>query len=130
VSYLNTDLDLTSNDDLKPLVAALENRGLITLHCARLDDGRWLATLESLTQRAEAAETIGDLLAAIEGLPPGPMAGWRACTVREFNMGYEFGPPPRPVTQALPVALLSRIVGIGASVRVTVYPDTAASEAK
>lgn len=129
-SYLNTDLDLVSDDDLTPLVAELENRGLMTLHCARLDDGRWLASLESLTQHAEAAETIAELLTAIEGLPPGPMAGWRACNVREFNVGYEFGSQPRVLTQAMPAALLSRIVDVGASVRVTIYPDLTVRKAK
>jgi hypothetical protein len=129
IGYLNTDLDLISDGDLTPLATELGVRGLMTLHCARMQDNRWLATLESLAQHAEAADTIADLLVAIEGLPPSFTADWRACNVREFNVGYECGRQPRALTQSLPVALLSRLVDVGASLRVTVYPDSIARSA-
>ena len=47
IQYLNTDLDLVAADDLTPLAADLEARGLHSLHVDRHADGLWHATFEA-----------------------------------------------------------------------------------
>jgi len=39
ISYLNTDLDLISSDELTALAAVFESRGVFPLHVMRRDDG-------------------------------------------------------------------------------------------
>ena len=56
IRYLNTDLDLSSAEDLTELATALEAKGLFILHSARCDDRHWLAIFENhLPTRISAA---------------------------------------------------------------------------
>jgi hypothetical protein len=68
--YLNTDLDLTSADDLTELAAAFEAAGLIPLHVTQREDGLWYATFELNEQHTEPEPTIAGLLAVVEALTP------------------------------------------------------------
>ena len=120
---LNTDMDLQSPSDLMPLVRTLEARGLCALHVARGDDGLWRATLETEAQYRDPAANIAALLAAVEELPEPAADSWRACTLREFNIGYDCGRQPHAFSQSLPVEILRGMSSLGATLRVTLYPE-------
>lgn len=123
ITYLNTDLDLTSADELTGLAAAFEGGGIFPLHVMRAEDGLWYATFEVLDQHTEPEPNIASMLAVVESLPEPLRLTWAGCSRREFNIGYDCGREPWAFNQGLSAELLSRIAAAGASLRVTLYPD-------
>jgi hypothetical protein len=123
ICYLNTDLDLTSADDLTALAAAFERGGVPPLHVTHGADALWYATFETSAQFAEPEPNIRAILAVVESLARPLRSMWDGCTRREFNIGYDCGDEPWAFTQGLPADLLGRMAAAGASLRVTLYPD-------
>jgi hypothetical protein len=123
ISYLNTDLDLTSADDLTALAAAFEAAGVPPLHVTKGEDGRWYACFETDEQHTEPAPNIAAMLAAVESLAPPLRSDWAGCSRREFNIGYDCGLEPWAFNQGLSADLLGRMAAAGTSLRVTLYPD-------
>jgi hypothetical protein len=123
ITYINTDLDLKSADDLAPLVAAFQAANVFALHVTLGDDGVWVAALETETQYDEPEPNIAALVAVAEALPDELRSAWARCTLRELNIGYDCGAHPWGFTQALAPELLRRVAALGASVRITLYPD-------
>jgi hypothetical protein len=123
ISYLNTDLDLTSADDLKPLGAALEAGGVRPLHVTHGEDGLWYACFETDEQYDEPEPNIAAMIAVIEALAAPLRSAWDACSRREFNLGYDCGLEPWAFNQGMSPELLRRMASIGASLRLTLYPD-------
>ncbi len=121
-SYLNTDLVLTSPDDLTALADALAAHGVSPLHVTHGDNGRWYATFETNTSHTEPEPNIAAMLDAIESLIEPLRSTWDRCTLREFNIGYECGAEPWGFNQGLSVQLINRLVKAGASLRITLYP--------
>lgn len=68
IRYLNTDLDLTSADDLTALAAAFEARGVPPLHVSQRTDGLWDARFETDEPHAEPEAAIATMLAVVESL--------------------------------------------------------------
>ena len=121
--YLNTDLDLTSVDDLPRLAAAFEAAGVPPLHVTHGEDGLWYACFETGAQHAEPEPNIAAMLTVVESLAPPLRAVWAGCTRREFNVGYDFGLEPWAFNQKLSAELLGRMSAACAALRVTLYPD-------
>jgi hypothetical protein len=65
ISYLNTDLDLTSADDLTELGAALEAAGVPPMHVTQREDRLWYACFETDEQHAEPESNIAAMLAVV-----------------------------------------------------------------
>jgi hypothetical protein len=123
IAYVNTDLDLKSAEDLTPLVAAFRGADVFALHVTLGDDGAWFAVLETETQHDEPEPNIAAMVAVAEALPDELKSAWARCTVREFNIGYDCGTHPWAFAQALSPELLKRVAAVGASVRITLYPE-------
>jgi hypothetical protein len=123
IHYLNTDLDLTSADDLTALAAAFEAGGVPPLHVTQGDDGRWYATFETREQHSEPEPNIAAMLAVVESLGPALRSVWAGCSRRELNIGYDCGLGPWAFNQGLSAGLLGRMAAVGASLRITLYPD-------
>jgi hypothetical protein len=123
ISYLNTDLDLISSDELTALAAVFESRGVFPLHVMRRDDGLWYATFEAQDQYTEPEPNIAAMVLVVESLAEPHRSIWLGCTRREFNIGYDCGAEPWAFNQELSSGLLGRIAAVGASLRVTLYPD-------
>lgn len=123
ICYLNTDLDLTSAEDLAELAAALERGGVYPLHVTRGDDGLWYSILETNEQFQEPESSIAVMLAAIELLTPDLRLVWNRCSQRDFNIGYDCGDRPWAFNQGLSTDVLGRIAAAGATLRITLYPD-------
>jgi hypothetical protein len=122
ICYLNTDLDLTSVDDLSSLAEAFRARGVSPLHLTHGEDGLWYATFEVYDQHGEPEPAISAMLAVVESLGDSERAVWSGCTRREFNIGYDFGSKPWAFNQGLSSQLLGRMAAAGAAVRITLYP--------
>src|SRR5256885_33286 len=100
IKYLNTDLDVMSQRDLTPLAAALDAKGLFTLHLTKRENRRWYATFEIMNPVAPET-TIRELLDAVESLRGAVRELWTKCTLREFNIGYDCGHEPWAFNSAL-----------------------------
>ena len=130
ICYLNTDLDLTSVEDLSLLAEAFRARGVSPLHVTHREDGLWYATFEVDDQHGEPEPTISAMLAVVESLGESQRAVWSGCTRREFNIGYDFGSKPWAFNQGLSSQLLGRIAAVGAGVRITLYPPAGEKSAE
>ena len=119
IRYLNTDLDLVAAADLTPLSAGLEALGVHALHVDRREDGLWHATFETDDSCEESEHSILLMLAAVESLDEQLRGAWRACAVREFNVGYESGDGPWGFNQLISAETLRRMADAGAGLRVT-----------
>jgi hypothetical protein len=60
-----------------------------------------------------------DAIEAIEGVAKDL---WEECSQREFNIGFDCGDEPWAFNHGLTNATLKRLVGVGASLRITLYP--------
>ena len=123
ISYVNTDLDLKSAEDLAPLVAAFQAANVFALHVTLGAGGVWHAVLETEIQYDEPEANIAAIVGAVERLPDALRSVWARCTVREFNIGYDCGAHPWGFNQALSPELLRRISALDASIRITLYPE-------
>ncbi|MGC8643485.1 MAG: hypothetical protein ACP5XB_26815 [Isosphaeraceae bacterium] len=127
-TYLNTDRDLTSADELTALATAFEAGGAPPLFVTQGDDGQRHATFETIEQHNEPEPNISALLAVVETLEPSLRSDWAGCSRREFNLGYDCGSEPWAFTQGLSSELLGRMAAVGASPRITLYPACKMSE--
>lgn len=125
IRYLNTDLDLRSEEDLTPLATLFTSCGLWQNHLIQEEDGNWFAIFEAGCCGAEPEQTITMLLDVIEALAPEYKAIWSRCTVKEFNLGYQCGTEPRPFTQGVSSEVVARMAAVNASLRITLYSDYA-----
>lgn len=123
ICYLNTDLDVTSAEDLNDLASALESTGVFPLHVTRHQSGIWTATFETDGQHQEPETNILAMVDAIESLAEAPRCAWQKCTRREFNIGYDCGHEPWAFNQGLSSQLLGRVAAVGSSLRWTLYPN-------
>ena len=123
ICYLNTDLDLTSSDDLTALAAIFEARGLFPLFVNRGEDSLWYTRFETQEDFAEPEPNIAAMVAAAESLSELHRTLWLNCKLREFNIGYDCGVEPWAFNQGLSCGLLRRIAAIGALLCFTLYPD-------
>jgi hypothetical protein len=123
IRYLNTDLDLVCSNDLTELANAFDVRGAFPLHVTKEGDGKWYATFETNKPHTEPEPNISQMLAIIESLAEPHRSLWMRCTLREFNIGYDCGAEPWAFNQGLSTDLLGRIAAVGASLRITLYPD-------
>lgn len=123
ICYLNTDLDLNSEEDLTALAEAFQAAEVFALHVTRLDNGHWYATFETDQQHNEPETNIAAILSVVESFPPPLRAAWDRCTRREFNVGYDCGVNPWAFNQALSTSVLKRLAVAGGSLRITLYPD-------
>ena len=124
IHYLNSDLDLQSDDDLTELAAALKSQGLFDLHVTKGDDGRWYACFEAGGDADEPEPNIKELVDALESLPQRLKTVWAKCRLREVNIGYACGERPWAFNQGLSNEILRRLAALGICLRVTIYPMT------
>lgn len=123
ICYLNTDLDLTSSEDLTTLVALFGSRGVFPVHVTQGKDGPWYATFETEYQHPEPEPNIAAMIAVVESPGEPHLSLWLGCTRREFNIGYDCGAEPWAFNQSLSCELLGRMAATGTSLRFTLYPE-------
>jgi hypothetical protein len=120
--YQITDLNLEAPRNLTPLADALVHRGLLTYHVHQRPDGWWSARLAPGEGFEDPNPNMAAMLTAIEALEEPARSLWAACTLREFDIGYQCGDEPREFNQQLTSDTLARITAAGATIRITLYP--------
>ena len=131
IHYISTALTLRAPLDLAPLSDALEQQGLLALHSGPWQNGLWFVQIWASNDLPELSQDINAMLTAIEGLDEPVQRLWSACTIREFNIGYDCGDTPWAFNQELLPETLARIAQVDASLVITIYPviETDAVEA-
>ena len=117
--YINTDLDVASDRDLSPLVAALSALGVEAVNEFRDESGRYRAGFE-VCCFADPESTIDALVAAIKSLTGEARELWSTCSMRVLDLGYECGTEGR-LTQTVSHQTLARAVASGMSLAITLY---------
>ncbi|MBI3836595.1 MAG: hypothetical protein HY288_01500 [Planctomycetia bacterium] len=127
IRYLNTDLDLVAPRDITELAALLEAHGVRALQVTHAEDSCWYAVFETEEQHEEPERNMSAMLDAIESFDANARALWSQCTLREFNIGYDCGDERWAFNNGLTNTTLQRAAAVGASLRVTLYPERPAN---
>lgn len=133
--FIELDLNIESKFNLDPLVQHLKEKFFV-LYNDEIGNGNYLASLEidpafNLPHSPESYTEF--VVECIQSLPISLKSLWENATSRVFDFGFGNGimPPPYPIEgerainlhkSDLSSALLSKIVDINASVRLTIYP--------
>ena len=120
IQYLNTDLDLVSNQSLDSLCQEMISQGLCG-HVTPGDDGLHYAMFEDHNDDVPEPNIV-KLLDALDNLSQDATNVLRKCSNIEFNIGYDCGDEPWSFNQGISNESLRRMAEHGASLRVTIYP--------
>jgi hypothetical protein len=77
--------------------------------------------LESNATFATPEANICALLSILESIDWSARHAWNACSLREFNVGYEGGEEPQSITHKLGPQTLARVAALGATLGITIY---------
>ena len=92
--FVNVDLDIYSERDLRPIVKALGRR-VIVLYVGR-ERRKYSAHLEVAKNVRTADSAIWAFCGLIEGLPKPERDLWNTAKVRSFSIGIQAGMQPNP----------------------------------
>src|SRR5262245_17489416 len=124
IRYLNTDLDLSSKEDLRPLARVFQRNDMYALNVGLAKGKFWRAHFEANGMSQTPNGHIAAMLKVIESLKPKARGIWDRCETREFNLGYDSG--FRPIrgrfSNLIPTRTLLRMANLGLSIRITIYP--------
>ena len=121
-SFINTDLELTSEKNLDPLIAAFGER-VFVLHDGD-KEGKHFVTFE-LTHDQDDELTANltrwiDLLESLIGEDGWSL--WDDCVERTLDIGIGSGDAFPPFVAALPDDLLRRLGSLRVTLALTIYP--------
>ena len=127
IQYLNTDLEIESKGDLSKIVEEFGEDVLVHHHGEI--SGYQLASFSIAGGSTDANATINSFCDLIESLPNEAREIWDQCCSRVFDVGYECGTSPRNFRSEIRASTIARVGKVGASVAITIYPETELSSA-
>ena len=120
IHHLNTDLELESPKDLTPIVEAF-GEDVVNLYNGEAR-GHYLASFE-LAGSVDSPDSIIQYFCMLaESLEGEEKYLWNNCYSKIFDIGYKCGAGHSSYTDEVRSNTLERVVALGASIRVTVYP--------
>ena len=124
ITYLNTDLDIESKSDLSRIVEEFGEDVIVLHHEERR--GYQHASFEICVSSAgpDADGVINSFCRLVEELPKEVRQIWDGCVSRVFDIGYESGSSPQNFRSEIRASTLQRVAQIGASVVITIYPES------
>jgi len=122
VQYLNTDLEIESKTDLSKIVEEF-GEDVFVLHHGEIS-GYQHASFEIPGGSTDADATINSFCLLVESLPGEVREIWDKCCSRVFDVGYESGTSPQNFRSEIRASTIRRVANIGASVAITIYPET------
>lgn len=123
IRYLNTDLDIESKSDLSRIVEEFAE-DVITLHHEERR-GYQHASFEISEMCTDADKVINSFCRLVDELPKEVREIWDGCVSRVFDIGYESGSSPQNLRSEIRASTIQRVAEIGASVVVSIYPESA-----
>ncbi len=119
ISYITTDLEFDSGENLSRLAEELEGSVIVHLNEWVGDVYRVvLGIADSDTSAADAVSFYCDLL---EKLSDAARALWNGCTRRVLDIAFEGGTAPESVTYQLPEPLVHRLSALSIGIAITIY---------
>ena len=122
VKYLNTDLEIESKSDLSKIVEEFGEEVLLHYHGEIRGYQHASCSIAGGSEDADVA--INSLCTLIEQLPGDVREIWDGCCSRIFDIGYESGKAPQNFRSEIRAATIQRVAKLGASVMITIYPET------
>lgn len=120
--FLNLDVVLKSNSDLKPLIDHLDENVIVLVH-EKFEQQFFLALeLSASDSTKDARWRTQQFLTLIDGLSDTARELWNGCTSRTFSYGFEGGCDDPALDTTITADLLLQIAKLGADVGITVYP--------
>lgn len=126
ISYLNTDLEIKSNQPFDLLRRFFHTKGMFEL---RYDVAKvkristWTAWFEVERDYKTPEKTIQSFIKILNGLGPAERKEWDKAKTKIFNIGYECGEEPWAFCNELSKDLLHEISKYGAGITITIYPE-------
>lgn len=128
VQYLNTDLEIESKSNLSKIVEEF-GEDVLVLHHGEMR-GYQHASFEISGSGTDADATINSFCTLVEQLPKEVREMWDGCCSRVFDIGYESGASPQNFRSDIRASTIQRVANIGASVAITIYPETQESRSE
>lgn len=122
IQYLNTDLEIESKSDLSKIVGHFGDDVLVHHHGEI--GGYQHASFSIAGGSTDANGTINYFCDLIESLPNEVREIWDGCCSRVFDVGYECGASPQNFRSEIRALTIARVGNVGASVAITIYPET------
>jgi|ERR1039458_4510271 hypothetical protein len=120
--FLNVDLDIESKSPLHALAREFGDR-VSVMFSGRMK-GRHCLYLETAGADSSQDATLNALCALVEGLSLGGRRVWDAADKREFDLGYEARLSSERANRfRIRPDTLRRIVGLGATLAMTIYRE-------
>ena len=124
IRYLNTDLDIESKSDLSRIVEEF-GEDVITLHHGERRGYQHASFEISIAyDNTDADGVINSFCRLVEQMPKEVREIWDGCVSRVFDIGYESGSSPQNFRSEIRASTIKRVAEIGASVVVTIYPES------
>ena len=129
IRYLNTDLDIESNQPFNKLVQCFKKMQLIEMHYCKNESGKiWSGCFEIEMISPKSPEltpelTISKFIKTLNGLSGEELKEWNRCKKKTFNIGYDCGKKPWAFTNSLPSPLIEKLNKHGLGIAITIYPE-------
>ena len=121
--YLNTDLDIESNEDLSVLIEDL-GEDVIVLHHGLVKGVNHASFELAHDTYSGPDEVVCGYCNLIENLSPQGRAIWDKCFTRLIDLGFESGVSPSRYWFELRPSTITRVAAIGASLATSIYPNS------
>ena len=124
IKYLNTDLDIESKSDISPIVEEFGEDVIVLHHGERKGYQHASFEISGSSFDADADGVISSFCTLVEELPKEVREIWDGCVLRVFDIGYESGSSPQNLRSEIRPSTILRVAKIGASIAITIYPES------
>ncbi len=129
ISYLNTDLEIKSKEDISRIIEEFGEHVIVLHHeeAARSHE----AVFEAASELDGADDVINHFCGLVENLAHDARTIWDRCRTRIFDIGYESGTTPHNLRSEIKASTIQRLSAVGASIIITIYSlqdDTSSDE--
>jgi hypothetical protein len=122
-AFLNVDLEIESHENLQPIVTNFGDR-VFTLYCGEAR-GYYLATFElSDISVTNADGIITNFCLLIESFDREANMLWDSAISKVFDLGYRGGLAQIDRSTEIDPITLAKVASLGASIRMTIYPQS------
>ena len=126
--YLNTDVDIESNENLENLKVFLEDNSYL-LYGDMVENGRWHIRIEAEgsgiidSQQHNLESDFQKLIALLTEAKSRFYNEFQYLDKIDFNVGWQSSKKRSEATFTIPNNLLIEVAKLGASISVTIYPS-------
>jgi len=120
--HINTDLELESLEDLTPIVAAFGTDVVVLFHGEAMGHRR--ASFEVSGLVADPDALLNHFCMIAEALSAPERAVWDRCSKKVFDIGYQCATGTTAFQSQLRARTVQRVAALGASVVITMYPQS------